>query len=56
MYQTNQKEFLVMLNCLEIKNGDDFSLDLPRFKKLRDQGNEMKIHENTKVVPNNDWL
>jgi hypothetical protein len=41
MFDTNKEEFIKMLNCLDIKNSDDFTLDFAKFKKMK--GEEQSI-------------
>lgn len=45
MFDTNKEEFILMLNCLDIKNGDDFTLDFVKFKNMREQQSKIQFHD-----------
>jgi hypothetical protein len=34
MFDSNKSEFMLMMECLDIKQDDDFSLDLPKFRAM----------------------
>jgi hypothetical protein len=53
LYSSNRQGFIKMLNCLDIKDGDEFTLDFPKFAKFQNEEKNFAWSEHEPIVNHN---